>query len=141
MVNQQALIKSRLRVEENSKEIVLVVCDGVSPADATRLANEVARKTAREGKRRALIHVISPLGRPEYFEVVRSVIQENIGLSMSIRYSGSKPDDLRELIKGLSNPGVIVAGLCSDFIQVLDEVSHEDVTIIYPKEVTHDGQA
>ncbi len=141
MVNQQALTKSRLRIEENSKKIVLVVCDGVSSADATMLANEVAKKTAREGKRRALIHVLSPLGRPEYFEVVRSVIQGNIGLSMSIRYSGSKPEDLLELIKRLGNPDVIVAGLCSDFIQALDKVGYENVTIIYPKEVIHDGQA
>lgn len=132
MIGQQ-VVKSRLRIEENSKEIVLVVCDGVSSEEATMLANEVAKKTAREGKRRALIHVISPLGRPEYFEAVRSVIQENIGLSMSIRYSGSKPEDLLELISRLGNPDVVIAGLCSDFIQALDNAGYENVAIIHPK--------
>jgi len=141
MVVRKALTKSKIRVERNSKEIVLVVCDGVSSASSTMLANEVARKTAREGKRRALIYVVSPLGRPEYFEVVRSVIQENVGLSMSIRYFGSKPADLLELINELGNPDVIIAGFCSDFIQALDETGYENVTVIYPKGVSGDGHA
>ena len=132
MIGQQ-VIKSRLRIEENSKEIILVVCDGVSSEEATMLANEVAKRTAREGKRRALIYVVSPLGRPEYFEVVRSVIQENIGLSMSIRYSGSEPGDLLELVGRLGNPDVVIAGLCSDFIQALDNAGYENVAIIHPK--------
>ncbi len=136
MVNQQALTKSRLRIEESSKEIVLVVCDGVSSADVTVLANEVAKKVAKEGKRRALIHVISPLGRPKYFEVVRGVIQENIGISMSVRYSGSETKDLLELVKRLNNPDVVVTGLCGDYIKVLDEVGYRNVTVIYAKEAT-----
>ncbi len=133
MVSQQVLTKSRLGIEENSKEIVMVVCDGVSSADAAMLANEVAKKTVREGKRRALIYVVSPLGRPEYFEVVKSVIQENIGLSMSIRYSGSKPKDLLELISRLGNPDVVIAGLCGDFIQALDNAGYENMVFIHSK--------
>ena len=141
MVNHQVLTKSRLKIEENSKKIVLVICDGVGSAGASMLANEVAKKTSKEGKRRALIYVVSPLGRPEYFEVARNVIQENIGLSMSIRYYGPEPKDLIELIEKLGNPDVLVAGLCSDFIQALDEVGYENVTIIYPKGVSSDGCA
>ncbi len=133
MRSQQVLIKSRLGIEENSEEIVLVVCDGVSPASATMLANEVAKRTVRGGKHRALLHVISPLGRPEYFGVVKSVIQENIGLSISIRYFGSKPEDLLELISRLGNPDVIIAGLCGDFIQALDNAGYENVAIIHPR--------
>ncbi len=140
MVNR-LLIKSKLRVERDSKELVLVVCRGVGSAEATALANEVAKKTVSEGRRRSLIYVVTPLGRPEYFEVVRSVIQENIGLSMSIRYFGSRPEDLLELIKQLNNPDVIVAGLCSDFIRTLDQAGYENVTIIRTEEVTHYGCA
>ncbi len=132
MVSQQVLTKSRLGIEEDSKGIVLVVCDGVSPAGATMLANEVAKRTVREGKHRTLLYVISPLGRPEYFEVVKSVIQENIGLSISIRYSGSKPKDLLRLISRLGNPDVIVAGLCGDFIQALDNAGYGNIAFIHP---------
>mgnify|MGYP000512913236 CR=1 FL=1 len=136
MVGQQVPTKSVLKIEENSKEIVLVVCDGISAVEAAMLANEVAKKTEKEGKRRVLIYVISPLGRPEYFKVIRNVLLKNISLSVSVRYSGSKPKDLLELIKRLSGSEVIVAGLCNEFIQVLDDVGYENVTIIHSGEET-----
>lgn len=130
MVKQQVAIKTRLRIENNSKRIVLVICDGVSSAETMILVNEVTKKIKREGKRRVLIYVISPLSRPKYFEVIRRLIQENISLSMSIRYSGSKPENLLELIRKLDNPDVFIAGLCRDFIQALDGIGYKNVIVI-----------
>lgn len=121
-----------LRIEQNSKKVVLVVCDRASSAEATMIADEIAKKTASKGKRKVLIYVISPLGRPEYFEAIRRVIQENIGLSMSIRYSGSKPEDILELIERLGNPDVVVVGSCRNFIQALDNTGYENIVVICP---------
>ncbi len=127
---QSQSTRHRLRVEEDSEEVVLVVCEGTKTTDATLLANEVAKSVAGKGKRRALIHVVSPLGRPEYFEVVRNVIQGNIGISMSIRYSGSSPEDLIKLINRSSNPHVVVAGQCSDFVRALSNAGYRHVRVL-----------
>jgi len=119
-----------LRIEVNSKEIVFVVCNSMSSIEATTLASKVIEKTIREGKHRVLIYVVSPLGRPKYFEVIRTVLQENISLSISIRYSGAKPEDLLELIRRLNKPDVFMVGPCRNFVQALNSKGYKNIIII-----------
>jgi len=130
MISQQVATRTKLRIENNSKKIVLVVCNGVSSAETLMLASEVVKKMKRESRRRVLLYVISSLGRPRYFEVIRGLIQENISLSMSIRYFGSKPEDLLELIRKLDGSDVFIVGLCRDFIQALNNVGYKNVIVI-----------
>ncbi len=111
--------KSGLRLEENSKEVILVVCGPIGNAD--RLASEVGLAVARERLRRALIKVVSPMGSPNYMEVVRTVIHNNIGITMSVRFMGRTTDDLRRVVKSSINPAAFIAGNCPEYERVLIE--------------------
>ncbi len=117
-------MSSRLAIEKDSKEVIIVAC---SPTDnGNSLAAKVRVAVARAG-RRASIHVISPLGRPEYIEVVRPVIQGNIGMTMCVRFEGEGPEDLRRLIETLGNGGAdpvvfLVGSECGAYEALLKEL-------------------
>jgi len=105
-----SLEEHRLKLERESKEFVLVVCGNIEQEKARNIVGDILQRCAKEGKKRALIHVISPLGRPEYLEAIRSVIQENLTLSLSIRYAGSSAKELTDLLEKLDNPEVMLVG-------------------------------
>ena len=105
-----SLEEHRLKLERESKEFVLVVCGNIEQEKARNIVGDILQRCAKEGKKRALIHVISPLGRPEYLEAIRSIIQENLILSLSIRYAGSSAKELMDLLEKLDNPEIILVG-------------------------------
>jgi len=118
-------VAGKLVIEGDSKEVIIVAC---GPAgDDGVLAAKVGMAVAKARKRRASIHVISPLGRPDYMEVVRPVIQGNIGITMCIRFEGESPEDLQRLVSRLggegADPAVFLVGSgCEAYESLLREL-------------------
>jgi len=88
-------------VEDSAHHILLVLNPRPEGGDTYlgRLSSIVYERISMNKSKRIVFHVISSLGRPFYIEKLKSFIQNNIGLSLTIRFHGVSPDDLEGFLK------------------------------------------
>jgi len=66
------------------------------------------RSEARRGYRDFELHVFTDRGRPDYMEVVREIILNNIAYGLRVWYHGSNVELLRKLLSENPKPVIVV---------------------------------
>ncbi|MEM0362158.1 MAG: hypothetical protein QXH57_03700 [Sulfolobales archaeon] len=108
-----------LLIEEGAYHVILILSRDYL---GDSVVGEVNNLVVGRGVRRLVIHVISPDGRPKYFEWLRSILSSLISCSIVVRYEGSSKEDLINLLKSLRNDTTLILVSDQEFEGVLREL-------------------
>ncbi|KSW12588.1 hypothetical protein CF15_07690 [Pyrodictium occultum] len=110
-------------VEEGAKHVVLVFSrEGGRVISRALMKLHELRSRDPKVSSRFVIHVVSPLGRVEYMELLRTLIQNNIVYTLSVRYHGEDLGSLEDLARKLGDEAVyIVDSHLPEYISILRE--------------------
>ncbi len=95
-------------IEDNAMHIVLIYGDDGEAVARKALTLMYSPDYGRY--MRFIIHVVSPQGRVYYLAPLRELIQNNIAKTLSIKLSGTEPNDLEELIRKLGPNALYIIG-------------------------------
>ncbi|WP_244372411.1 hypothetical protein [Staphylothermus marinus] len=106
--------------EENST----IDRSGVIYSELVRLANKY-------NKRRFTLHVVSDKPRPLYIENIRSLIQNNIVYSLTIRYHNLNFEELEKIINDLLARNKLVYGVVEEeFAELISFLRNKGVEVV-----------
>lgn len=118
-----------LVTEERPYRLVLVLSGGRFSAQT--ISRKIMDGALRRKTRNVVIHVVSRSPRPLYLEALRDVIQNNIGLALTIRHEGSEPQDLKRILRKYRGRevDVVLERSEEEFVKILEDlgVSYETI--------------
>jgi len=92
-------MKNLLSFEKKAYHIVVIDLGSI---DYGKVMDEIVNASSK-GFRKFTIHVISKTKSPLYLEKLRSLIQNNIAYTITIRHHSYGEEEIKELLSGIKN--------------------------------------
>ncbi len=86
-----------LVTEVNAYRVAVVVTG--RKIKAGYFMNALLQGAAQRRTRNIVLTVFSPMGSPQYLELLRDVIQDNIAYALTINFGGTTPEDLEDFLR------------------------------------------
>ncbi|ADI32041.1 hypothetical protein [Staphylothermus hellenicus] len=123
-----------LKVLEEDNIHVIIGVGGEENYDTDRsgaIYSELVRLANKHNKRRFTLHIVTDKPRPLYIENIRSLIQNNIVYSLTIRYHNLNFEELEKIINDLHAQNKLVYGVVEEeFAELVSFLKNKGIEVV-----------